>query len=77
MALSKEAQELIKDSIRIVREDRFEKYVRDRYDKEYERGKDSSDGKGGSRNAPPPKDEPNDPPKRRSAWWGELDDDES
>jgi len=89
MALTDDAKTELAEAIRIVREDRFEKYVRERTPKQeppkdppkdptkdplIDPEKDPKDPP----NPPPPKDppDPNDPPKgRKSAWWGELMDD--
>lgn len=73
--LTPEAEQLIRDSIAIVREDRFEKFVKERWPKVSD-PKDP-DPKDPDPNAPPKKDpDPNDPPKepRKSAYWGILED---
>lgn len=84
MALTEDAKKELDDAIRIVREDRFEKFVRENHGKTptpvtVEEVKDElvlpDDGK----TPPPAKKETtppdnNLPPKRNSAYWGELDD---
>lgn len=84
MALTEDAKAELAAAIAIVREDRFEKFVRSHTVKPVEKPKDpvlDDDEKGP--NPPPPKDDPetdpkNDPdkPKSKSAWWGELMEDD-
>lgn len=86
MPLTEDARNELREAIRIVREDRFEKYVRSRLPKN-DPPKDPKDPlidddpkdppKDPPADPPPPKDDPKDPPKepRKSAWWGELMDD--
>jgi len=64
-----EVQAAISDAVRIVREDRFEAFVRGRVSP-------PNDDNGGAN--PPPSGgsnpDPNGaPPKRKSLWWGETD----
>lgn len=71
MPISDEARKMIQDSIAIVREDRFEKYVRSRM------AKDDSDSGGKPKPNDPPKPPPNKPPEppapgRKSLWWGDV-----
>jgi hypothetical protein len=76
--LTDEAQEQIREAIRIVREDRFEKYVRNRHAGNPDPPEKKDDGKTGPP-APPAKPEnegTGDEPKRRGIWWREDDDEE-
>jgi len=69
MAMSEEARKMIQDSIAIVREDRFERFVRGRMAKDEDAGKPKPND--------PPKPPPNKPPEPpapgpKSLWWGEV-----
>jgi hypothetical protein len=73
--LTEAAKTEIAEAIRIVREDRFEKFVRSRTTPP----KVDDPPKDDPPNPPPPKDDPkptddpkNDPPKRHSSYWGEI-----
>lgn len=81
MPLTEDARNELREAIRIVREDRFEKFVRGRVPKN-DPPKDPTKvdpllDKDGPDAPPPVNDPPKDPPKepRKSAWWGELMDD--
>lgn len=77
MALTDEAKNELREAIRIVREDRFEQYVRTVV-KPKDPPKDPPNDPPPDPNLPPKKedDPPDGPPKgRRSAYWGELMDD--
>jgi hypothetical protein len=70
MPLSDEARQMIQESIAIVREDRFEKYVRGRMAKDEQPPKDTPKGK--DTPPPPPKSENEPPPEPKSLWWGDV-----
>jgi hypothetical protein len=75
--LTDAAKKEIADAIAIVREDRFEKYVRSRHTEapKEEPKADELIAPEGTATPPPPKETPpaNDPPaKKRDAWWGEI-----
>lgn len=78
MPLTEDARNELKEAIRIVREDKFEKYVRSRVpanDPPKDPPKDPLLDKDPPNPPPPVNDPPKDPPKdlpRKSAWWGEL-----
>jgi hypothetical protein len=67
--LTDEAKAEIAEAVRIVREDRFEKYVRDKL------GGTPPENSGTPGGPPPPKD-PTDPanvpPKKAGIWWGDA-----
>lgn len=68
-----EVKELIGESVRIVREDKFEAFVRGKL---APANNDPNDPKNGPTN-PPGDPKPGDPPpsqKRKSLFWGEVDD---
>lgn len=77
MALTVDAQAAIKEAIRIVREDKFEAYVRARQTKPADPTPPTDPPKPGDPTPPPPKpaDPPKDPGPKPSAYWGELLDD--
>jgi hypothetical protein len=63
-----EVQAEISAAVAIVREDRFEKFIRARIGEPSGDGKPTKDEK----TPPAPNDPPkNDPPKKRSLWWGD------
>ena len=82
MPLTDDARKELQEAIRIVREDRFEKFVRGRMksedkdppqkdpliDPEKDPEKDPTPPPGKD----PEKDPEKDAPKPKSAWWGEL-----
>lgn len=84
MGLTDDAKKEIQEAIRIVREDRFEKFVRSRQapPKEDPPNDPPNPPKNDPPNPPPKNDPPendpkNDPPKptRRSGYWGDIFDD--
>jgi len=78
MALTDDAKNEIREAIRIVREDKFEMFVRSRATPP----KNEPPKKDDPPNPPPPKNDPpdpNNPPKppddpklRKSSYWGEI-----
>lgn len=81
MPLTPDAKAELSEAIRIVREDRFEKYARGvmgrnapksdpLIDPEKDPEKDDPTPPAPPKNDPDP--EKDGPPKRKSAWWGEL-----
>lgn len=74
--LTDAAKKEIADAIRIVREDRFEAYVRERMTKETTEPPKNDPPKDGP-TPPPPVPQPENPapeaPKKRGLWWGETD----
>lgn len=75
MALTEDAKKELAEAIRIVREDRFEKFAREHIGKA--RASENTPPKVDGPDAPPPKVDPpegeDDSPKpRKSAYWGEL-----
>jgi len=88
MALTDDAKAEIREAIRIVREDRFEQFVRTRSTKEPVKDPEKDpvfdpkkDPEKDPITPPPVKDPEKDPEKepekaRRSAWWGEVFDEE-
>jgi len=73
--LTEAAKAEIAEAIRIVREDRFEKFVRSRTTPPKVEDPPKDDGP----NPPPPKDDPKDPKPtddppatRKSSYWGEI-----
>ena len=65
--LTDEAKAAIAEAVQIVRQDKFEAWLRSR-----EEGPKPGNGPP----APPPKDEPPEPPKtRKGLWWGDQLDD--
>lgn len=84
MPLTDDARKELREAVRIVREDKFEAFVRSRVPKNdppNDPPKDPLlDPPKNDPEPPPPKDPPTDPPTdppkgRKSAWWGELIDD--
>lgn len=78
MALTNDAKAEIAAAIAIVREDRMDKFMRDRLTK-HTKSDPPTDPKPSDPPAdpPPPKEgDPEDPPKvRKSSYWGEILDD--
>lgn len=75
--LTDAAKAEIRQAIQIVREDRFEKYIRDREEKRTPPADPPKDPPKDPSNPPPPKDPPTDPPtppteKEYSRYWGEI-----
>jgi hypothetical protein len=82
MPLSEEAKAELREAVRIVREDRFEKHARGILSGFQPKTPDPKDPPKDPADPPkdpadpPKKDDPNDPPKvRKSGYWGELLDD--
>jgi len=65
-----EVQAEISAAVAIVREDRFEKFVRDKVG-----GSGSGDPGKGDKTPPPAKEGGNPPPTKRSLWWGDQTND--
>ena len=63
-----EVQSEISEAVRIVREDKFEAFVRNRQSSQ----SDNQNGNGNppSNNPPPPNGAPGSPPKKKSLFWG-------
>jgi hypothetical protein len=73
MALTEDAKQELAEAIRIVREDNFEKFVRQSVGKTPPTPTPDPLLDPNDPTPPPPKVEPNDPPKpTRSGYWGEL-----
>ena len=78
--LTEAAKKEIADAIRIVREDKFETFVRGRMAKDEpppsteDDDKSTKDKKDGEVTPPPKTDDNGDPPPegRKSAYWGEI-----
>lgn len=80
MALTEDAKAELREAIRIVREDRFEAFVRSRTTPaKVDPPVTDPPPTDPPINPPPPKDDPpNDPPvvKKKGGYWGDLLDDE-
>lgn len=76
MPLSEDAKRELKEAIRIVREDSFEKHARgvlSGYAPKPPQGEPKPGDPPADPNLPPKADPPQDPPKpKKSGYWGEL-----